>query len=318
MRVVFMGTPAFAASILEELVEQHEVVAVYTRPDAVRGRGGALSPSPVKQLAERAGIPVHTPATLRSQVEFDALAAYDPEVICVAAYGMLLPKPVLDLPPLGCLNVHASLLPRWRGAAPIERAILAGDEQAGVCVMRMEEGMDTGAYCVCRATDIADKSAAYLTDELSTLGSRALLTALEQVREGGLSWVEQDEALVTLAPKLAKGELNLDPAASALVNARRVQASSEAHPSRCVIGGKGLTVLAAALPCAEGAFAQELSALGSGVARLVRKRLFAGCANGTLEILEVKPDGRKAMDAIAFAAGLQHLKAGVEWSRADV
>ncbi|MBQ9955345.1 MAG: methionyl-tRNA formyltransferase [Eggerthellaceae bacterium] len=317
MRVVFMGTPAFSAGILEDLLEHHEVVAVYTRADAVRGRGGALLPSPVKELAMRANIPVHSPRTLRDEEEQRILAAYEPEVICVAAYGMLLPKAVLDIPEHGCLNVHASLLPRWRGAAPIEHAILAGDEQAGVCIMRMEEGMDTGAYCICRATDIAGKSAARLTDELSVLGSRALLTALELAADGALTWVEQDESLVTLAPKIAKGALNLDPCVDAAQNARRVQASSEPHPARCAIGGKGVTVLASATGVDE-AFAQELSALAPGVARLVRKRLFLGCADGPIEVLEVKPDGKKAMDAKSFAAGMQQLKNGMEWSRIDV
>ena len=318
MRIVFMGTPSFSASILEDLIEQHEVVAVYTRPDAVRGRGGALVASPVKQLAERNGIPVHTPRTLRDEADFSVLASYEPEVICVAAYGMLLPKSVLDLPAYGCLNVHASLLPRWRGAAPIERAILAGDEQAGVCIMRMEEGMDTGDYCICRATDVADKTAAYLTDELSVLGSRALLTALELASEDALVWTKQDDSQVTLASKVAKGELDLDPGSKALANKRCVQASGEAHPSRCVIGGKGVTVLSACVPNETDAAAEDLALIVQGQARFVRKKLFLGCEDGPLEILEVKPDGKKAMEAKAFAAGLQQLKAGVEWSRSDV
>ena len=309
MRVVFMGTPSFSASILEDLLERHEVVAVYSRPDAVRGRGGALVASPVKQLAEQNGIPVHTPRTLRDEAEFSVLASYEPEVICVAAYGMLLPKSVLDLPAYGCLNVHASLLPRWRGAAPIERAILAGDEQAGVCIMRMEEGMDTGDYCICRATDVADKTAAYLTDELSVLGFAS---------EDALVWTNQDESQVTLAPKIAKGELDLDPSSEALANKRCVQASGEAHPSRCVIGGKGVTVLSARVPGETDVAAEDLALIARGQARFMRKRLFLGCEDGPLEILEVKPDGKKAMEAKAFAAGLQQLRAGVEWSRSDV
>ena len=145
MRVVFMGTPAFAATILDDLAEQHDVAAVYTRPDAVRGRGKRLEPSPVKAAAERRGLRVLTPRTLRDEAAQRELASFAPDVICVAAYGAILPKEVLDIPRFGCLNVHASLLPRWRGAAPIERAILAGDEEAGVCIMRMEVGLDTGA-----------------------------------------------------------------------------------------------------------------------------------------------------------------------------
>lgn len=314
MRIVFMGTPSFAATILEELVQHHEVVAVYTRPDAVRGRGKALLASPVKEVALRQSIPVHTPKTLRDESEQEILAAYDADLICVAAYGMILPKAVLDMPRFGCLNVHASLLPRWRGAAPIERAILAGDEQAGVCIMRMEEGLDTGAYCVCRATDVADKSADYLTDELANLGARALLTALVHVAEGEVDWVEQDEAQVTHAAKIEKGELNLDPAVSATVNVRRVQASSVAHPARCVLAEKPVTVLSARIPELNDQLASQLEGLSFGDALFTCKRLFIACEDGILELLAVKPDGKKEMDAKAFAAGAQALRKGAQWN----
>ncbi|RFT90937.1 methionyl-tRNA formyltransferase, partial [Adlercreutzia equolifaciens] len=245
MRVVFMGTPRFAAEILDELAEFHEIAAVYTRPDAVRGRGKALVPSPVKEVAERRGFPVRTPRTLRDAAVLSELAAFAPDVICVAAYGAILPKEVLDLPPFGCLNVHGSLLPRWRGAAPIERAILAGDEEIGVCIMAMEEGLDTGDYCVCRSLPAGSRTAAELTEELAALGASALLTALAQAEGGNLRWVAQDEALVTYAEKIAKGELNLDPAESAVANDRRVRASGAAHPARAVVAGRPLTVLAA-------------------------------------------------------------------------
>ena len=175
MRVVFMGTPKLAADILVEIAQQHEVVCVYTRPDAVRGRGAKLEPSPVKAAAERLGIPVRTATSLRDAEEQAHLAELAPDAICVAAYGCILPREVLEIPRYVWLNVHASLLPRWRGAAPIERAILAGDEQTGVCIMRMEEGLDTGPYCVRRATEVEGKSAAELTDELANLGARALV-----------------------------------------------------------------------------------------------------------------------------------------------
>ena len=201
MRIVFMGTPDFAASVLSELASQHEVVAVYTRPDAVRGRGKQLVPSPVKVEACERGIPVFTPKTLRDADEQQALAALEPDVICVAAYGMLLPAEVLSTPEHGCLNVHASLLPRWRGAAPIERAILSGDEETGVCIMRMEEGLDTGDYCVCRSLEVGDKDVALLTDLLADLGAHALLTALTQLEAGCIRWTRQDEEHVTYAEK---------------------------------------------------------------------------------------------------------------------
>lgn len=310
MRVVFMGTPAFAASILEQLIPQHEVVAVYTRPDAVRGRGKQLVPSPVKQVAEAAGIPVRTPRTLRDAEEQAALAALAPDVVCVAAYGALLPPEVLDIPVHGCLNVHGSLLPRWRGAAPIERAILAGDEEVGVCIMAMEEGLDTGDFCVCRSIPAEGATAASLTADLADLGASALLVALNQVEAGHVNWVAQNADEVTYAEKIAKGELDLDPAVSAAVNDRRVRASGAAHPSRCLIADRAVTVLAAR-PAPDG------PALAPGTAALVAKRLYLGCAEGVLEVIEVKPDGKRAMEAKAFAAGVPALR-GEEgtWSRA--
>ena len=207
MRVVFMGTPSFSATILEELACAHEVVEVYTRPDAVRGRGRALSPSPVKELASSLGLPVSTPKTLRDAEVQRALADLRPDAICVAAYGAILPREVLDIAP--CLNVHASILPRWRGAAPIQHAILAGDAEAGVCIMRMEEGLDTGDFCIVRRVDATGKDAASLTDELANLGARALLSALDQLASGGLRWVAQDEAQATYAHKIEKGQLEI-------------------------------------------------------------------------------------------------------------
>lgn len=314
MRIVFMGTPDFAATILDNLVQQHEVVAVYTRPDAVRGRGKHLEPSPVKRVAERLGITVLTPRTLRDEAAQRELASFAPDIICVAAYGAILPKAVLDVPRYGCLNVHASLLPRWRGAAPVERAILAGDEEAGVCIMRMEEGLDTGAYCVCRTADIDGKDAATLTEELADLGSHALLTALVHVEQGADVWTEQDETQVTYASKIEKHELDLAPSDDATVLVRKVQASSAAHPARTLIAGRAVTVLALEAVAGDER-ACELSAdLVQGGVRFVGKRLFLGAADGAVEVRELKPDGKQAMDAKAFAAGIQGIKdGGLTW-----
>ncbi len=306
-----MGTPQFAADILEQLAERHEVAAVYTRPDAVRGRGKKLAPSPVKEVALAAGIPVRCPRTLRDPDEQAALAALAPDVVCVAAYGAILPAEVLAIPRYGCLNVHASLLPRWRGAAPIERAILAGDAEVGVCIMAMEEGLDTGDYCVCRSLPAEGATAAQLTADLAGLGASALLAALAQVEAGRVAWVAQNEDEVTYAEKIAKGELDLDPAASAVANDRRVRASGEAHAARCRIADRPVTVLATRL--VEG----ENVSLAPGRAALIAKRLYLGCAEGVLEVMEVKPDGKRAMEAKAFAAGAGSLR-GEEgtWSRA--
>lgn len=313
MRVVFMGTPDFAANILYELKEHHEVAAVYTRPDAVRGRGKTLVPSPVKKVALAAGIPVFEPRTLRDEDELARLRELAPDVVCVAAYGKILPQEVLDVPRYGCLNVHASLLPKYRGAAPIERAILAGDREAGVCIMRMEAGLDTGDYCISRACEIADMDCARLTDELSDMGACALLSALYAVEDGSAFWTEQDESQATYAAKIEKGELNLDPCDSAELNARRVRASSTAHPSRCSIAGKNVTVLSAA-PVQAQAF--DGPPIAPGIVEFRAKRLFIGCSEGALEIVSVKPDGKKEMNAAAFASGVQNIKSGtMVWER---
>lgn len=317
MRVVFMGTPKLAADILVEIAQQHEVVCVYTRPDAVRGRGAKLEPSPVKAAAERLGIPVRTATSLRDAEEQAHLAELAPDAICVAAYGCILPREVLEIPRYGCLNVHASLLPRWRGAAPIERAILAGDEQTGVCIMRMEEGLDTGPYCVRRATEVEGKSAAELADELANLGARALLTGLSVVEQGGAEWTFQDDAAATYAEKLAKDELYPDPAEPAAAMVRKVLASSEAHPARAVIAGRSATVERVALPDDERA-AALCDGLEQGAVRFAAKRLFLGTGDGAVEVLSLKPDGKKSMDARAFAAGIQGIKAGgCTWGRVD-
>ncbi len=317
MRVVFMGTPKLAADILVEIAQQYEVVCVYTRPDAVRGRGAKLEPSPVKAAAERLGIPVRTATSLRDAEEQAHLAELAPDAICVAAYGCILPREVLEIPRYGCLNVHASLLPRWRGAAPIERAILAGDEQTGVCIMRMEEGLDTGPYCVRRATEVEGKSAAELTDELANLGARALLTGLSVVEQGGAEWTFQDDAAATYAEKLAKDELYPDPAEPAAAMVRKVLASSEAHPARAVIAGRSATVERVALPDDERA-AALCDGLEQGAVRFAAKRLFLGTGDGAVEVLSLKPDGKKSMDARAFAAGVQGIKAGgCTWGRVD-
>ena len=316
MRVVFMGTPKFAADILTELKEQHEVVGVYTRADAVRGRGSELAPSPVKAVALEAGIPVFEPRSLRDADAAANLAALAPDVVCVAAYGKILPQAILDAPRLGCLNVHASLLPKYRGAAPIERAILAGEAHTGVCIMRMEAGLDTGPYCICRSCEIGDMGSEALTDELAFTGARALLSALYDVECGQARWTRQDDAEATYAPKIEKGELNIDPGQPAAANARRIQASSGMHPSRATLAGKGATILRAASVADHDPLADKARACAPGKMAFVAKRLFLGCADGAIEVLEVKPDGKKAMDAASFASGVQGIKSGdIAWER---
>ncbi|WP_139652906.1 methionyl-tRNA formyltransferase [Raoultibacter phocaeensis] len=318
MRIVFMGTPEFAATILEDLVQQHDVAAVYTRPDAVRGRGSDAEASPVKRVAERYGIEVRTPKTLRDEGEQHYLASLAPEVICVAAYGMILPKEVLEVPPYGCINVHASLLPAWRGAAPVERAILADETETGVCVMQMEEGLDTGAYCICRTANIEDKGAEELTDELANLGSHALLTALVHIEAGVAEWTRQDDTLATYAHKIEKHELDLSPDAPARELVLKVQASGSAHPSRAVVAGRAVTVLKLREVAGDEQAETLAGGLAAGSVRFAGKRLFLGAADGAVEVLSVKPDGKKAMDAKSFAAGIQGIKGDTHtWGAPD-
>jgi methionyl-tRNA formyltransferase len=212
LRVVFMGTPDFAVPTLAGIVGQgHEVVAVYTRAAAKAGRGMALKPSPVHALAESFGIPVMTPTSLRSADAADAFRAFDADVAVVVAYGLLLPKDVLDAPRHGCLNLHASLLPRWRGAAPIHRAVMAGDAETGVMAMRMEEGLDTGPVALVDRVAIgADETTGQLHDRLKTLGADLMLRALAALERGSLGFTPQAEEGVTYAKKIQNDEARID------------------------------------------------------------------------------------------------------------
>lgn len=304
MRIVFMGTPDFAVPSLRALAAAHDVALVLTRPDAVRSRGKKLEPSPVKAAALELGLPVLEAKRMEPEV-VDALRAARADVFCVAAYGCILPDEVLTMAPLGCVNVHASLLPRWRGAAPIQRTILAGDAEAGVSIMRIGHGVDTGAYCAQASCSVAGKSADELTSELAELGAGLLLEVLPELAAGTVSWTEQDEALVTHAAKIQKAELRLDPAASAADNERRALASSDAAPARCMLAGKPVRVLAARVAPVSGAV------LAAGELAIQGGRVLLGCGEGALEVLELKPDGKRAMDAAAWAAGQRG--AAVTW-----
>ncbi len=297
MRIVFMGTPAFAVPSLQKLNAEHEVVLVLTRPDAVRGRGKTLEPSPVKAAALELGLPVLEAARCTPEV-IEALREANADIYCVAAYGCILPDEVLTMAPFGIVNVHASLLPRWRGAAPIQRSILAGDERTGVSIMRIGHGVDTGAYCAQASTSVAGKTADALTAELAELGAKLLCDTLPSIADGSAVWTEQDEALATHAEKVSKAEMRLDPAMTAAEALARVLASSDTAPARCVVAGKPVRIM--------GAQAAEASSpsLAAGAVSVVSKRVYLGCADGAIEVLSVKPDGKRQMDASAWAAGL--------------
>ena len=294
MRIVFMGTPAFAVPSLRALAGAHDVRLVLTRPDAVRGRGKRLEPSAVKAAATELGIDVLETKRITDEV-MDAIRAAEPDVIVVAAFGCILPDAVLEAAPLGCVNVHASSLPRWRGAAPIQRAILSGDARAGVSIMRVVHDLDAGAYCRQADVEVGEKSCPQVMGELAELGARELLTALDQMADGTAVWTDQDESKVTYAKKIEKAEMLLDPAATALDNRRRVQTSLDAAPARMAVAGKGVRVLAARV-------AEEGVAQGEVLVR--HGRVIAGCADGAIELLRVKPDGKREMEASAWAAGL--------------
>lgn len=306
MRVVFMGTPDFAVPSLRELASRFEVALVLTRPDAVRSRGKKLEPSPVKAAALELDIPVMEATRITPEVT-DRLHEADADIFCVAAYGCILPDEVLNMAPLGIVNVHASLLPRWRGAAPIQRAILAGDERAGISIMRIGHGVDTGAYCAQASCSVAGKTADELTAELAQLGADLLCDTLPALADETAAWTEQDESLVTHAQKISKAEMRLDPQESALVNLRRVLASSDAAPARCIAAGKPVRIMRAV------ADDGDASMCAAGELVCQSKRIYIGCSDGVLEVTSVKPDGKRQMDASAWAAGLHG--DGLTWGK---
>ncbi|WP_288713239.1 methionyl-tRNA formyltransferase [uncultured Parolsenella sp.] len=295
MRIVFMGTPEFACPSLSAVSKSHDVVRVVTRPDAVRGRGKRLEPSPVKALAGELGLVVTEASRMTPEV-MDELRAAKADLCVVAAYGCILPDELLEMFPLGCVNVHASLLPRWRGAAPIQRAVLEGDELAGASIMRVVHELDAGAYCAQVSTAVAGKTSSELLDELGHLGAEALVEAIGRITDGTAVWTEQDESLVTYAHKIEKAEMRLDPADGALANVRRVLASTDAAPARCEVAGKGVRLMRART-CDD--------ALAAGEVLVSHGRVALGCADGALEVLVVKPDGKREMQASAWAAGLR-------------
>lgn len=299
-----MGTPDFAVPSLRELAAHHEVTLVVTRPDAVRGRGKKLEPSPVKAEAQRLGIPVFETKTLRGEAG-ERVLAEKPDVLCVAAYGALLPDSLLDAVPYGGINVHGSLLPRWRGAAPIQRAILAGDERVGISIMRMVHDMDAGAYCRQASVEVGDKPCTQIMAELAELGAHELVAALDDLAAHRLVWTEQDESLVTLSPKITKAEMKLDPAETARTNKLRVQASTDEAPARLKVDGKGVRVVEAVMGTSLFDGHKLFMLYNPGDVLVEQGRVFLWCSDGSIEVTRVKPDGKREMDAKAWASGLQ-------------
>ena len=294
MRVVFMGTPAFAATALAAIADAgHEVACAYSQPPRPAGRGHRETRSDVHKLAAARGIPVRTPARLRDPAEHAAFAALQADIAVVAAYGLILPRPVLDAPRHGCINIHASLLPRWRGAAPIQRAILAGDRETGVCIMRMEEGLDTGPVLLREAVPIGEETTAgALHDALAALGARLAVEALRGIAAGALCAEPQPEEGVTYASKIAKDEARLAWARPAAELARAVRAFNPFPGAFFELGGERIRVLAAR---AEPGSGEPGTALDDA--------LLVACGEGALRALVVQRAGRAAMKAADFLRG---------------
>lgn len=298
LRVVFMGTPDFAVPTLVEILGQgHEVAAVYTRAPKPAGRGMAERRSPVHDLAARFGIPVFTPRTLRDSDEQAIFAGHGADVAVVVAYGLILPIPVLAAPEHGCLNLHASLLPRWRGAAPINRAIMAGDAETGVMVMRMEEGLDTGPVALAERTPIgADETAGQLHDRLARLGADLMVRALAALERGSLGSEPQAAAGVTYAAKLDKAEARIDwtkPAGAVHDHIRGLSPFPSAF-TEIEIGGKPerLKVL------------RSVRADGTGVpGTVLDDALAVACGDGAVRLVEVQRAGKAPMAADVFLRG---------------
>ena len=291
LRIVFAGTPEFAAALLEALIAGgFEVVSAYSQPDRPSGRGKKLVPTPVKAVAEQHGIAVHQPLTLNDADSLAQLAGFKPDVMVVVAYGLLLPPAVLALPRYGCLNVHASLLPRWRGAAPIERAILANDTESGVCVMQMEQGLDTGPVLQRVATPInSDDNSATLTTRLQQLGCAALIDVLHALPAGTLRAEPQNAALATYARKMQKEEAQIDWTRSAADIHNQVRALFPRSPAWTLHDGKRLRLIRAAVGN------DSCDTLPGTVIEVSAHSIKIACGSGVLEVFEVQMEGKPAM-----------------------
>ena len=292
MRIVFIGTPAFSVPVLDALVAGgHEVVCVYCQPPRPAGRGKKERPSPVQARAEELGLPVRYPVALKGAEAQAEFAAWEADVAVVVAYGLILPQAVLDAPKHGCLNIHASLLPRWRGAAPIHRAILSGDAQTGVCIMQMEAGLDTGPVLMRAALDIGpEETTGALHDRLSALGADLIVQALAGLED--LSPEAQPEAGVTYAAKIDKAEARVDWTRPAIEVDRQIRGLSPFPGAWCMVSGERVKLLGSRV------------ASGEGPAGTVLGGFVVACGTGAVEVTEVQREGKRAMPAREVLRGL--------------
>ena len=304
MRIIFAGTPAFAAIALKELIEQQaEIVAVLTQPDRPSGRGHQLKQSPVKELANQIGITVLQPSTLKNEEVQKQLLDYKPDLMIVAAYGLILPPAVLQIPNLGCLNIHASLLPRWRGAAPIQRAIQAGDKETGVTIMQMDAGLDTGDMLMKKTCGISDNdTAATLHDKLAKLGADAIVEALKLLKKNELKPMVQDNENATYAAKLTKEEAQIDWTLPAVEIERNVRSYNSNPGASTHFGSLQLRIW-------EAKVGTEKSGAPGEVVAVLKDELVVACGSGTLNIQEMQRPNAKALKTNQFLQGFE-IKAG--------
>lgn len=285
LRVVFMGTPEFAVPALVELTGQgHDIVAAYTQPPRPAGRGMAARPSPVQEKAEAFGIPVFSPLGLRQMEEQERFSALEADVAIVVAYGLILPQPILEAPAFGCLNLHASLLPRWRGAAPIQRAVMSGDEETGVMVMRMESGLDTGAVCLAERTAIApEETAGDLHDRLAVLGADLLARALAALERGSLVCTSQPAEGVTYARKIEKAETRIDWSRPSRQVCDHIRGLSPFPGAWSEFAGERMKVLRC----------RSVGGRGEPGTILASSPLVVACGDGAIEITGLQRSGRR-------------------------
>ena len=305
LRIVFAGTPEFAASHLQAILQQgiHEVIGVYSQPDRPAGRGQKLVASPVKQLALAHNIPVFQPLTLRDAAAQAELAELKPDLMVVVAYGLILPQAVLDMPRLGCINSHASLLPRWRGAAPIQRAIEAGDDVTGVTVMQMEAGLDTGPMLHKVSTAItAQDTGGSLHDRLAELGSTAVLEVLQQLAEGTMQAEKQDDSLANYAHKLSKAEAKLNWQQSATELDQQIRAFNPWPVSHSQLNGQVIKVHAA-----EPVLENNTSAAPGTILAAEREGLVVACGEGALRLTRIQLPNARAMSVADVLNSKQEL-----------
>ncbi|MCV2448735.1 methionyl-tRNA formyltransferase [Paracoccus sp. DMF] len=290
MRVIFMGTPDFSVPALRAVAARHQVVAVYSQPPRAAGRGQKPRPSPVQRAAEALGLTVRTPETLRDPADRADFAALGADVALVVAYGLILPQAVLDAPRLGCLNIHASLLPRWRGAAPIHRAIMAGDAETGVAIMQMQAGLDTGPVLAEARTAIgAQDTTADLHDRLAAMGAELIAATLDRLP---LPAVPQPAEGVTYAQKIDKAEARIDWTRPAEVLDRQIRALSPFPGAWCLVGDERVKLLRSRL------------AAGSGAPGTVLSGFTVACGTGAIEVLEAQREGKRPMSAAEVLRGL--------------